>query len=533
MTSRLSWALALVLGLVALIPFVAHCAIYLGYPFSLDETEGYLLGKVDWLERGGRLYMPLRDGPGPYLVDNYPPAFPVTLSVLEQLAGPKRTIPPIAADPSVGPQDERSVGVKGATLYHDFRVLRGFVAVLGLGLLGALIWSWRRGGVPWALVGAATVMLIAQPPVFFMMPLARADWGALCCGMIALVLANESLKEDSKGASGLWWAIGWGVLALSFRQSALAPLVAIGLTLFLKKDKRAVKWSLSAMIGIAALAVALTAVYGPEIWTHLVVYTRTRFLLTRLAATWGFFLEFSSLYLLLAGLAWWWVKQAKGFVLPVVYAPLASATALLAGKVGSDMNYFLEALIGGAWMLGFGMSLIRAKKSGDDAPGSLGSDSPAWTAVAVCLVLLQGAVLQNPRAGSYRPDRFDLANGVQLLLLLQRTPEGPVVSEEEGIVALAGRPVWLNPFIVSELAREGLWNESGLVSELRQGTVRMVIAQQSTMAGGEDRGSGAGWDRFTPAMQRAITEHYRVAAEVPFRRDWLVWVPTEDEKPAQ
>ncbi|HYE77433.1 MAG TPA: hypothetical protein VEI97_05565, partial [bacterium] len=115
--------------------------------------------------------------------------------------------------------------------------------------------------------------------------------------------------------------------------------------------------------------------------------------------------------------------------------------------------------------------------------------------------------------------------GVELLTQLQQV-EGTVVSEEEGILALAGKPVYFNPFIMSELARLGLWDQTPVVSLLEQGQAPVVILRELPNPDrARDSGTGAGWNRFTPEMERALANRYRPLLVVPFRREWIVMVP--------
>lgn len=512
-SSRLAWVLAILLGLAALIPFAVHTVIYLTYPFSLDETEGYVLGQVHRLSTGGRLYGPVQDWP--WVVDNYPPAFPVLLNTLEGAVGRSWRQPPILPDPAASEDSERAIGVPAFTTTHNLPALRGVVALLGLGLAWGLWWSWGRMGLSAAWRIWPLLLFLAQPAVFFMFPLVRADWGALLCSLAALLCAQQALHNGQKPLTPLLLAALCGVSALLFRQSAVMALVAIGLTLLLQRDRRLIPYVL-AVLGIGlALGVMLFAVYGAGIWDHLVTFTKTRWVLPRLWATWAFLWQYSALFVLLAGLAWWTCRQREGWSLPVVYAPLAAATALLSGKVGSDLNYFLEPLLGLAWVLGAGWVWWTK-----DSP------VPPLLPWALCFVLLQSALLQNPRSGSYRPTRYDLANGAVLLQQLQQV-QGPILSEEEGMVALAGHPVWLNPFITAELQRAGLWDDAPLVELITNRSIPVVILRElpnpSAIQG--DRGAGAGWDRFSPATLQALAEHYVPLAVVPVRREWIVLVP--------
>jgi|GEM_PF-4261387 len=509
--------LVILLSIGIMIPFMGHCALYVQYPFSLDETEGYVLGQVERLSSAGRLYGPITEYP--YVVDNYPPAFPVLLNGLENALGREFKQRPLLPKLGALPEDEASVGVKAATFAHNFPLIRTFMLLVLAGLLTLLAVDWRRNAVPWIGVGLTLALFCAQPAVFFMATLARADWLALTCGFGALVLGHLAMKHPESTRPLIAAAIV-GVLAGLFRQSAIVPLIAIAITLFLAKDRRLKLFLAVAAISGLILAIGLHFTYGAGMWTHLITYTKTRWLFERLIGTLGFFFRHSSLLLVLSAMAWTAVRRADRWSLPVVYAPLALATALLSGKVGSDMNYFLEPILGCIWVTGYAMR-------GWTLPES--QQLPSWALVGIGAVLLQSGVVQNPREGSYRPTRFDLANGIELLMQLQKIG-GPVLSEEEGMLALAGKPVWYNPFIMAELEREGLWDDAPVVAMIEQQQLPVVITlevpdpQQRI-----DRGKGAGWDRWTPGMLDALSRRYRPVMVVPVRREWIILVPRTGE----
>ncbi|MEO7995684.1 MAG: hypothetical protein ABI743_14890, partial [bacterium] len=98
----------------------------------------------------------------------------------------------------------------------------------------------------------------------------------------------------------------------------------------------------------------------------------------------------------------------------------------------------------------------------------------------------------------------------------------------EGMIALSGQPVFFNPFIMTELAREGLWDETPVLDLLKQRQIPILfLSQPPNPDAASDRGSGAGWQRLTPAMQQAVLDQYQLVTTVPVRREWYVYAPRE------
>ena len=169
-------------------------------------------------------------------------------------------------------------------------------------------------------------------------------------------------------------------------------------------------------------------------------------------------------------------------------------------KVGSYINYFLE--LAAACSLGVGLcwSVATARRR-----------LPAL----VILLLLQGVLLArgNPM---YAQLSSQLAHGgdQQRLLELVRTSRGPVLADDAmGLLPLAHKPVYIDPFSMTQLAYEGRWDDEALASDVRARMFSLILLHKSDMNPGRVH---AMW---TPRVYAAMRDAYEQVARIPVDAD--------------
>jgi hypothetical protein len=210
---------------------------------------------------------------------------------------------------------------------------------------------------------------------------------------------------------------------------------------------------------------------------------------------------------------------------------------MLSGKVGSDLNYFINLIIAAACLAGITTSnLLQALE--------VDWKKHAWIAAVMLLVpasIIQSGTMEGNRAYSFTPINDDYVAGQQIVDKLSSV-NGPILSEDEGFCLLSGHEVLFNPFIMSEMAREGFWDETPFVDSIlnREFDLIMLRFDVNDPHNDDQPGAGghAGWDRFTNRMEAAIMENYdidRSFSQIPdayvpvfMRRYWFVYRPKSD-----
>jgi hypothetical protein len=183
----------------------------------------------------------------------------------------------------------------------------------------------------------------------------------------------------------------------------------------------------------------------------------------------------------------WWLVGA--------YLAGSAVAALLIGKVGSDVNYLLE--LSAALSLAAGALIAHYGRR----PG---------TRCALLLALaLQVAIM-------IQASQYDYA-GLQADVIAQRTglarlegvvegSKGPVLADEyAGLLPLDGRRIYLQPFEMTQLQRDGRWDQGPLLRSIRRRKFPVILIWKPRYAAGIAR------ERWTRGMLEAIEENYEPA----------------------
>ncbi|HEV2094329.1 MAG TPA: ABC transporter permease subunit [Rubrobacter sp.] len=212
--------------------------------------------------------------------------------------------------------------------------------------------------------------------------------------------------------------------------------------------------------------------------------------------------------LLLGGLAFAWrAPRDRVWWLVVPYLASSVPLALLVGKVGSDVNYLLE--LSAALCLATG-ALIAWQRG-----------RPRLRALLISLLALQVlALAQSSLVPSGLQDYVvDQEREVRQLSRIVATAEGPVLTDEHmGLLPLNGKRIRLQPFEMTQLSRDGSWNQDRAVETIRREEYAVVMMWEPPFARDIKQ------DRWTDEMLGAIEAHYEPTERLA---DMVVYRPRE------
>ena len=446
----------------ALVLFAQHARLALEFPYTLNYGEGPLLDQAVRLSRGAEIYQSDLSVP-PYTIANYPPLYPLIQAPF--------------------------VSIFGAAFWYGrlISVVSCIAAALFLGLtVRALTRDWLA-----ALVAALT--LLAIPYLFSWSALARID-------SLALALAWAGLFAIVQGR-GTRFSLIAGIVLLAAaaytRQTYLlaAPLAAFAWLVGNKLGGRGLIFAAYFAALVTVVFAALTAITEGGIFFHIItanVNTLDPGIIGYYAAELGahlpIFLALGGLMLII-GL----IVDRRTWSLTAPYALGAVIVALTISKVGSDVNYLYElgatfALSAGVWV--------------------------AWTRRvpllrAALLLLIAGGVIMasDLSASKYQPileERVNAGAHLEELVAFVAGTDAPILADEHmALLTLAGKPIRLQPFELSQLAVAGMWDETPFLNDLRGGTYPYILIYQPY------RNPNLRRERWTPAMLREINAHYR------------------------
>jgi len=488
--SPLLWALVPVVAVLLWVGFkpLERSSAAMRFPYQLDREEGFLLDQAMHLARFDTIYPSLADYP--YTVGNYPPVYPAVWAGFLAVAPPSLSIGRAIVLLSVM---LIAAVIGGIVVRHTGRIIPAFLAI------GLFLATWDLND--W----------IAY---------ARVDLPAIALGMAGLYATTSSTRRRA----GLW--IGCALFAAAFftkQTQVFAPAALLFGLLATRQATRAGWLAAGTGLMVAGPFVLLSLLTGGEFFRHLVVYNANAMHWDQLAV-WGrhlwFFGKFKLICLtvLLIALAvprlrkiWRLPSPAVGDFAPEAmqtaahFVMLTSLSLVSSAKAGSAPNYLLEFQAACALFIGLAIGRLANLADGVAVPARrwlLGT-----MAVAVVVLWCHAGLFFFPqgRARLFQPGPVEAqAEALRMVqLAIQDTP-GDVLCEEPIFAILAGKPVLYQPFIMSQLAKEGKWDETPFVEDLGSGRFELIVTTQD-LSRRELPLAG-----FTEAMRDAILADYEL-----------------------
>jgi hypothetical protein len=176
----------------------------------------------------------------------------------------------------------------------------------------------------------------------------------------------------------------------------------------------------------------------------------------------------------------------------------AALSALSVGKLGSSINYFLELAAAMSLCFAALLALARGKPRLLAAVALAGAAQGLWSIRVTTHEFL-------PLQG----ERVERRGEISRLAALVHETKGPVLADEEsGLVVLDGRPLVLQAFEMTQLARAGVWDQAPLLASIRAGAFGLILVYEPP------RDPGLPRTRYTAEMLEAIREGYTLEGRI-------------------
>ncbi|NUM45434.1 MAG: exo-alpha-sialidase [Anaerolineales bacterium] len=462
--------------------FILHSGLSIAHPYPLDYGEAPLVDQAMRMAKGENIYRATLDTP-PYTIANYPPLYIVSLiPFLNTFASP----------------------------FHMARAVSVVATLLSALFIGLTVYTFTPSYRlhPEGSTEPTNQQTNKKPPqtlpalvaaLFFLASPYVTQWaGRARIDSLALAFATAALYVMARWPKSRWGWIGGGLLLVAAaytRQSyALAAPLAGFVWLFTQDKRKAI--GLALLVGGlgAALFFLLNTLTDGGFYYNIITANVNEFGWDRLKNSLTDLWNLSYIILLLGALflllGW---RAQKSWPLIALFFVGASLSALTIGKIGSNINYYLE--LAAAFALLAGITLVW-------------SQAHPWRYVAITLLLAvqMGLLLEN----SMRTNvdfilASRLADTTALKLLEQevKDTDAPILADEYmGLLTINDRPLYLQPFEVTQLANAGMWNEQPLLDELAaQKFGAVFIHHFDTYALQKER--------WTPGMLAAIETYYR------------------------
>ncbi len=481
---RVAWGLAGLALLAAAAQYTFYAAAAIRFPFGLDYSEGLIWQQALWLGTA-HLYGDIAQFP--FLVCEYPPLYLVVL---------------------------RGVALSGIGMLQAGRGISVVSTLVACVLLGYLVRRTCRmscGSVAATEAGTIAGLLpLTLLPVISWSVLMRVDMLALALALGGIFCAAVSFRRPA----AIYAAVGFFVAAAFTKQIYVAGAVAMFLVCLVRSPGRTLRaYAGGAVAGLVLVGGLEWATEG-RFLRHILVYTADTVdpsAALRQTAVWvGAYPLYAGLTLTACVILWRHFlavgsgglrelarmvrerEEVAWLAFLTLYLLLTSLMLVAAGKTGASRNYFIEWMccwclwIG--WLAGFVLSRPDARK--------------ALSLLLPALILLQLVPVTHGMSGM-RAEQFSQQRRADWGALLARVRgiQGPLLSDDMVLTIEAGREVGLEPGVLLELARLGVWDERRLIERLRGHYFGAVITAY-------DPGDPTFDARYLPATQAALLAAY-------------------------
>lgn len=468
---------------VGAVSFVLQSVIAFRTDSELDYGEGIVFWQAANVTNWKKAYHPVEEYP--HNVFHYPPLFHLT---------------------------SRAVAPLTNTLLEAGR-LTSILSLAGTCLVGALLVAWTMppGGNGLArFIGPFTAgTLVFATPVWTWGVLMRVDMLAIFltgCGVMLFVLSRRRPALS-------FLAFVFFVAGVYTKQTSLAAPLACFALAFIERPRRALQLlAFSTALGLAVLAMLHTATDGLFL-RHLITYNQNPYnpqgLLSKLKGHYSL-LAGPLLFAGLFPIALLRTRKARFItrlriilkrtlfercvlVVALYFWISALIAAATISKSGAWDNYFLEMDILACWLSGLLVAWVARRVSFRPRRAFV------VLQVIVIFVLLVQCVTNwrkvSAIARSYQHPTVDRSN--EVVNFIKQLP-GDVYSEDMVILMLAGKEVPAEPAIISALAEDGKWDESGFVQRIRNGGFSAIVIRWTLHNPG----------RFRDGVVKAVEERY-------------------------
>src|SRR5687768_14877192 len=415
----------LTFSVVAIILCLAYQFLAVSYPYSLDYGEAPLVDQAMRLASGQNIYRADISTP-PYTISNYPPLYVALVAASVKLFGPSQS-------------------------FFVGRMISVLCMWASSILLMLIVYAPTRDRFA-AL--SAGLIFPAFPFVLYWSPLLRIDMLALALSLAGLCLLADSFKEGQPASPRRLVGVALLLVAAIYtRQSyGLAAPFAAFVWLLARDWRQALRFAALVSGFGAVLFLILNGLTRGGFFFNIVTANVNEFSVDLLEYNWERLRDTTFILLCVGGASLFLIRRWNPlWTLAAPYLIGASLSAATIGKIGSNVNYLLELCAALSLAAGVALAWSRAYLS-------------VYSLRAALLILLALAVgkMIHITLEDYTLDlrerRLAISELSQLEALVAETPGRILADEYMGMLTLQGRPLFIQPFEVTQLAWAGKWD---------------------------------------------------------------------------
>lgn len=413
----------------SIVIFSLHTLRALLYPYPLNYAEGYVMSFARFIHQYGNYFFNISDYP--YMQASYPPVFPSMASLFIPLVGEKLIIGRVISLVST----LLTLIVLYIIFFNEFRkkYLSFILSTLFI--------------IPWYVIEWATLFRVDILAIFF--------------SVFGLFVYYSLYKKNS---ALRFMGIAFFILAFYTKQNSISAPLSIFLFLLLKDRRELKKFLLAYLIPLVSLFFYFDIKTHGQFYLHLVVYMSAQ----------GFYFfnviqeyqNFLKLFAVSFAFFLFDIIFHRKFLLYSLYFLVNFIFLLSIAKYGSGTHYYLEPTA--SILIIFGLVFTDLMKNNDKRHGFILS---AVLLTQIFLLLSFDKfwnIVQYPLV----PKIYEVSNVVNYYI---KNSEGPVLSEDLGLLAINHLPVFYEAWGARLLHEKGFMDISRLIEDCNRGKFKLIV----------------------------------------------------------
>lgn len=462
----------LVSGALAALSFQIEA---IGFRYPLDYGEAPLINQAMQLNAGNQIYRQSLSAP-PFTIANYPPVYVGILASFERAFGP-------------------------AFWYGR---LISTLSAIGSAVMIFLIANSRSRC--WSVSIIPALIFFNIPYIVGWSTLARIDHLALFFALTGITILFRERPSTRLINSSLIVGSIFLVLAIYTRQSYALAAPFAGFLVLLQKDWRRAG-ILTGFVGGVSLVVfgLLNLLTNGGFYFNIVTANINPFGIERVVNNFRNFFDLAPFLFISAVFGTLLIiKRVKGWPLLIGFVFGGFFNAITIGKIGSNINYFLEFAAGLSLLVGFGL-LVLFRRSSKPVLG-------VFLSVFLLFLAWQGfhffQTVQEDTRGGLETRQEAVEELRELEALVAQNLSQPILADEYmGMITLNGETLYIQPFEITQLAISGLFDQQILLEQIEAEEFSLILLQEDSWW------VGALQERWTPEMLETVRSNYRLAGQ--------------------
>ncbi len=434
--------------------YIIQSAIIITYPYQVSYPEGLILNQVKLLLAGDPIYKSIDDYP--FIVTNYPPVYLFCCAGLVKIFG----------------------------LSFAWGRLITFLVTI---FVVFLIYKFLKPKIQKEIALISALLFISSSYIYKDTPFMRVDMlGLFFCLLGFYIFLNIDIKNNT------FYSVFLFLLSLYTKQTFISAPIAIAIWLFFNQRKRSIIFIFSMIIPYLIIFLLINYLTKGEFFRHNILYNLNIFDLKQAFKYYIRFLQTHSILLLFSLLFFLDTARNKEFFIWRLYFIFSAIIGISVGKIGANTNYFFELIALSCIITGF--SIERLKNYIDSKKYLLITNS----ALITQLVLFAHMPFYSEPAIT----KSDWQNGAQLSRVVLNTLD-KIISEDAGVLVLNKKQVLFQPFELTQLAYQKLWDQDKFLNDIRSKRFSLILLSFNVNYFSDK-------ERLTSKMAEAIKENYYI-----------------------